>query len=63
METAAHARFREVLGLITKLRSEGILDLELGRQGNVLVEPRRDGCDKRSFKSTPARSRQLRNVE
>ena len=30
VETAAHARFREVLGLITKLRSEGILDLELG---------------------------------
>ena len=29
VETAAHARFREVLGLITKLRSEGILDRSL----------------------------------
>ena len=29
-EPLSHAKFREMLGLITKLRSEGLIDLELG---------------------------------
>jgi len=38
-ETEAQARFREMLGLITKLRSEGLLDLELGGKETFWSSP------------------------
>jgi len=38
-ESSANARFRETLGLITKLRSEGLLDLELGGKETFWSSP------------------------
>ena len=38
-ESPAHAKFREMIGLITKLRSEGIVDLELGGKENFWSSP------------------------
>ncbi|MEH6584495.1 MAG: hypothetical protein V7754_21360 [Halioglobus sp.] len=38
-EPVAHARFRESLGLIKKLRSEGFVDLELGGKQNDWSSP------------------------
>jgi len=38
-DSEAHARFREMLGLITKLRSEGLMDLELGGKETFWSSP------------------------
>jgi len=38
-EPLYHARFREMLGLITKLRSEGLIDLELGGKETFWSSP------------------------